>query len=133
MEEVRRVHPSSLFVSRPKKSMNYRRNILTFMALLSLSVGTAIATQQVNAASDPFMDFFNKDCVPQAQKAGMTKAEAQQGCNCTIGTLRKKYSSPAFTGLLTKYRSGDANAKKTLTTYGQTCFEEILDNVLFDN
>jgi hypothetical protein len=113
--------------------MNYRRNILTFMALLSLSLGTAITTQQVNAASDPFTDFLNKDCVPQAQKAGMTKAEAQKGCNCTISTLRKKYSLTAFTGLLTQYRNGDANAKKTLTGYGQTCFEEILDNVLFDN
>lgn len=91
-------------------------------------------THNVEAASvDPFMDFYNRNCVPEAQKAGLSKNEAQQGCTCTINSLRKKYSSAAFTTLLGKYRSGDATANRTLRSYGETCFSGIIDDLLFEN
>ncbi|ACK67075.1 hypothetical protein PCC8801_3094 [Rippkaea orientalis PCC 8801] len=103
------------------------------MAFFVVGWGTLTASQSVQASSDPFADFMKNDCVPGAQKAGLTKNEAQQGCTCTMNTLRKKYSTPAFRTLLTKYRSGDAKAKQTLRSYGETCFEQVLDDILFED
>lgn len=113
--------------------MSNTRNTFTLITLLLLGLGAVTATQNVRAQSDPFMDFFNKDCVPGAQKSGLTKTEAQQGCTCTVNTLKNKYTSNDFRNLLTKYRSGDAKAEQTLRSYGETCFDEVLEDILFED
>ncbi len=113
--------------------MNNTRKTVTFIALLLLGWGGLTVFQSSQAASDPFTDFMNKDCVPGAQQSGLKKDEAQKGCTCTVNDLRKKYSTQAFRGLLNKYRNGDAKAKQTLRSYGETCFEKVLDDILFEN
>lgn len=99
------------------------------VALLGLS--TLTIAQKAGLAADPFNDFYRQNCVPEAQKAGLTKSEAEQGCTCTVSTLRNKYTSQAFSTLLKKYRQGDAGAKRTLTSYGEACFDKILEELMF--
>ncbi len=114
--------------------INTTRQTFLSIALLIVGLGTVITTvKTVRAQSDPFTDFFNKDCVPEAQKSGLTKEEAQKGCTCTVNSLKNKYTSNDFRNLLTKYRGGDAKAKQTLTSYGQTCFDQVLEDILFEN
>ncbi len=111
--------------------MNKFSQLLWLTTLFVLGIG-AISTPQIARGADPFTDFFNRDCVPEAKKSGLTQKEATQGCTCTINALRKKYSSPAFNSLLSKYRSGDTAARRTLRSFGEPCFDEILDDILFE-
>ena len=124
---------SKITKQRARNKMKKTCNILASIALLVAGLGAITASHSVKAASDPFADFFKTDCVPEAQKAGLTKNEAQRGCTCTINTLRKKYSRDAFSSLLTKYRDGDAKVKETLRSYGETCFDEVLEDILFED
>ncbi|MEA5509333.1 hypothetical protein VB715_06095 [Crocosphaera sp. UHCC 0190] len=113
--------------------MKKTHKALTTLAVVLMGLGTVTLAQQASMAADPFKDFYDRNCVPEAQKAGLSKSEAQQGCTCTVNSLKKKYSTQAFSALLTKHRSGDAAATRTLRAYGETCFDKILDNLLFEN
>ncbi|WP_107669708.1 hypothetical protein [Cyanothece sp. BG0011] len=99
--------------------------------ILSLGLGTVSLAQNANAAN-PFTQFYNNNCVPEAKKAGLTQSEAQQICNCTVESLRKKYSTQAFSNLYAQYRNGDNTARRTLTRYGQNCSQEVLDDILWE-
>ncbi|MDJ0511724.1 MAG: hypothetical protein QNJ64_21120 [Crocosphaera sp.] len=100
--------------------------------LLLLQLGSTVVTQNAEAA-DAFERFYNQSCIPEAQKAGFTEAEAKQGCTCTINALRDKYPTPAFTALFARYLNGQSQARQTLTSYGQTCFEGILEEIIYEN
>ncbi|MDJ0660620.1 MAG: hypothetical protein QNJ42_14210 [Crocosphaera sp.] len=100
--------------------------------LLLLGLNGVSLAQNANAAN-PFTQFYNNNCVPEAKKAGLTQAEASQICNCTVQTLRKKYSTEAFASLYTQYTSGNTTARRTLTRYGETCSQEVLDDIMWDN
>ena len=120
----------SFYIFTPKTSMNKTYKI--FMGtLLLLQLGTTAVTQNAEAA-DPFQRFYNESCVPEAQNAGFTEAEAKQGCGCTINALRNKYPTPTFTTLYNQYESGDKAAKQTLTRHGQTCFEGIVESIIYE-
>ncbi len=100
--------------------------------LLFLQLGTTNVPQNAEAA-DPFQRFYNESCVPEAKKAGFTEAEAKQGCTCTVNALRNKYPNGAFAALLTRYLNGQSQARQTLTSYGQNCFEDIIDDIIYEN
>lgn len=100
--------------------------------MLLFGMSTVSFAQNANAAS-PFTQFRNNNCVPEAKKAGLTQAEAIQICDCTVQTLRQKYSTQAFSNLYTQYKNGDNTARRTLTRYGQTCSQEVLDDILWEN
>ncbi|CCQ50130.1 hypothetical protein [Crocosphaera watsonii] len=80
----------------------------------------------------PLHNFYNNNCVPEATKIGLTEAEAIQICNCTVTTLKQKYSTEAFATLYAQYRNGDNTARRTLTRYGETCSQDVLDNILWE-
>ncbi|MDJ0844191.1 hypothetical protein [Crocosphaera sp.] len=100
--------------------------------LLLLGLNSVSLAQNADAAN-PFTQFYNNNCVPEATKVGLTQAEASQICNCTVRTLREKYSTEAFAALYAQYTSGDTAARRTLTRYGQSCSQEVLDDLLWDN
>ena len=100
--------------------------------MLLLGLNTVYFAQNADAAS-PFKQFYDNNCVPEATKVGLTEEEAIQICNCTVTTLQAKYSTEAFTTLYAQYRNGDNTARRTLTRYGETCSEEVLDDVLWEN
>ncbi|MGK7957643.1 MAG: hypothetical protein AB4063_20655 [Crocosphaera sp.] len=100
--------------------------------ILSLGLGTVSLAQNADAAN-PFTQFYNNNCVPEAQQAGLTQAEATQICNCTVQALREKYSTEAFASLYSQYSSGNTTARRTLTRYGETCSQEVLDDILWEN
>ncbi len=132
--EVRGVYNKNLsffLFFAPEISMNKTYKIL-MATLLLLQLGTTTLTQNAEAA-DPFQRFYNESCVPEAKKAGFTQTEANEGCTCTVKALRNKYPTPDFAALLTKYLNGQSQARQTLTGYGQTCFEGIIDNILYEN
>ncbi|KFF41846.1 MAG: hypothetical protein ucyna2_00225 [Candidatus Atelocyanobacterium thalassa isolate SIO64986] len=112
--------------------MNINQKLLTNVVCCSLGLSTILVSSNVNAA-DPFTQFYNQACVPEAKKAGLNENEAKKGCNCTIRSLKKKYSSQAFSTLYNKYRAKDGKARQTLTKFGETCFQAIFDNILFDS
>lgn len=130
--EVRRANNKGLLSCslRLKLEMNKTHKMLIGTMLL-LGLGTVSVAQNADAA-DPFKRFYNEACIPEAKKAGLTNAEAAQGCNCTVKTLRNKYSTQAFSTLFNKYLSGDSAARRTLTNYGETCFEDIFGDILFE-
>ena len=104
------------------------------LTLLAVGLGSAVPiSQKVSAASDPFVDFLKKNCVPEAQASGLTREESQKLCNCTVNTLKNKYILHDFQNLLTKYRNGDLWAKEILTSYGTACFDEVLGDLLFED
>lgn len=130
--EVRRVNNKSLsfYSLRRKYPMNKTYKLLVG-TILSLGLGTVSLAQNADAAN-PFTQFYNNNCVPEAKKAGLTQSEAQQICNCTVESLRKKYSTQAFSNLYAQYRNGDNTARRTLTRYGQNCSQEVLDDILWE-
>ena len=122
-----------VYSTRPKHKMTKTKRRFTALAVVMMGLSTLTLAQKSGLAADPFQDFYSRNCVPEAQKSGLTKSEAEQGCTCTVNSLKNKYTTPAFTALLNKYRSGDAQAKRTLTSYGEACFDKILDDLLFGN
>ncbi|MDJ0732432.1 MAG: hypothetical protein QNJ33_20895 [Crocosphaera sp.] len=100
--------------------------------MLLLGLSTASLAQNANAAN-PFRQFYNNNCVPEAKKVGLTQSEAAQICNCTVKTLQEKYSTEAFVTLYAQYRNGDNTARRTLTRYGETCSQGVLDDILWEN
>ena len=111
-------------------NMNINQKLLTNVMCYFLGLSTIFVSLDVNAA-DTFTKFYNQACVPEAKKAGLNDKEARKGCNCTVRSLRKKYSSQAFSALYNKYRAKDSKARQTLTRFGETCFEAVFDNILF--
>ncbi|MGK7885306.1 MAG: hypothetical protein AB4057_11865 [Crocosphaera sp.] len=100
--------------------------------MLLLGLNTVSLPENADAAN-PFTQFYNNNCVPEAKKVGLTEAEATQICECTIKTLQQKYSTEAFATLYTQYRNGDNTARRTLTRYGETCSQDVLDDILWEN
>ncbi|MDJ0600895.1 MAG: hypothetical protein QNJ37_18880 [Crocosphaera sp.] len=100
--------------------------------MLLLGLNTVSLAQNAEAAN-PFTQFYNNNCVPEAKKVGLTQSEAAQICNCTVKTLRERYSTEAFAALYTQYRNGDNTARRTLTRYGETCSQDVLDDILWEN
>ena len=110
------------------------RYIFALLTLLVVGSGSIISiSQNVSAAPDPFADFYQKNCVPEAQASGLTKEESRKLCNCTINTLKSKHTSNDFQNLLTRYRNKDPKAKQILTSYGTACFDEVLGDLLFED
>ena len=112
--------------------MNINQKLLTNVVCYVLGISTVFVSFHVNAA-DPFTQFYNQACVPEAKKTGLNDSEARKGCSCTVRSLKKKYSSQAFSALYNKYRAKDGKARQTLTRFGETCFEAVFDNILFGN
>lgn len=127
--EVRRVENKILYIT-PKYPMNKTYKLLVGTILL-LGLNTVSLAQKADAAS-PFTQFYNNNCVPEATKIGLTEAEAIQICNCTVTTLKQKYSTEAFATLYAQYRNGDNTARRTLTRYGETCSQGVLDDILWE-
>ncbi len=110
--------------------MNKTHKILIATMLL-LGLGTVSVAENADAA-DPFRRFYSETCIPEAKKEGFTQAEAEKGCDCTVKTLRNKYSTQAFSTLLNKFRNGDGAAEQTLANHGTSCFEDIFGDILFE-
>ena len=99
-----------------------------------MSLGSIVpVSKNVSAASDPFTDFYKKNCVPEAQASGLTKEESRKLCNCTVNTLKIKYTLNDFQNLLARYRNRNLKAKEILTSYGTACFDEVLGDLLFED
>ena len=122
-----------MYSTRPKHKMTKTKRRFTALAVVLMGLSTLTLAQKSGLAADPFQDFYNRNCVPEAQKSGLTKSEAEQGCTCTVNSLKNKYTTREFNDLLAAYRGGSANAKRTLTSYGEACFDKILDDLLFGN
>lgn len=114
--------------------INNTRYRFALLTLLVVGLGSAVPiSQDVSASSDSFMDFYKKNCVPEAQASGLTREESQKLCNCTVNNLKNKYTFNDFQNLLTKYRNGELWAKEILTSYGTACFDEVLGDLLFED
>ncbi|WGT67223.1 hypothetical protein [cyanobacterium endosymbiont of Epithemia clementina EcSB] len=111
--------------------MNNTRHI--FALLILLIVSSSPIAQNVSAAPEPFADFYQKNCVPEAQASGLTKEESRKLCNCTVNTLKSKHTFNDFQNLLARYRNRDPKAKEILTSYGTACFDEVLGDLLFED
>ncbi|HAC63759.1 MAG TPA: hypothetical protein DCF68_09520 [Cyanothece sp. UBA12306] len=112
--------------------MNKTSKILVSIALFLFGWGAFTTSHSVQAARDPFADFLKTDCVPGAEQAGLRKNEAQKGCTCAMNSLKKKYSTTEFEGLLTSHRNGDDKATSTLRSYSETCFDKVLEEIMFE-
>ncbi|YAI82571.1 MAG: hypothetical protein ACQJCO_03060 [cyanobacterium endosymbiont of Rhopalodia sterrenbergii] len=114
--------------------INNTRHISALLTLLVVGSGLIISiSQNVSAVTDPFADFYQKNCVPEAQASGLTKEESRKLCNCTVNTLKNKHTFNDFQNLLTRYRNRDPKAKEILTSYGTACFDEVLGDLLFED
>ncbi|MEL4898403.1 hypothetical protein [Crocosphaera sp. Alani8] len=100
--------------------------------MILLGFNGVLLAQGANAAN-PFTQFYNNNCVPEAKKIGLTETEANQICNCTVNTLKQKYSTEAFATLYTQYKNGDNAARRTLTRYGENCSQGVLEEILWEN
>ncbi|BBA79809.1 hypothetical protein RGRSB_1368 [cyanobacterium endosymbiont of Rhopalodia gibberula] len=110
------------------------RYLFALLTLLVVGSGSVVPiSKNVNAAPDPFTDFYQKNCVPEAQASGLTKEESRKLCNCTVNILKSKHTFNDFQNLLTRYRNRDPKAKEILTSYGTACFDEVLGDLLFED
>jgi hypothetical protein len=120
--------------------INNTRHLFTLLTLLVVGTVSIVSTSKNVSAQldpfplplqDPFEDFVEHTCIPESQSTGLTKEESIKLCSCTVKTLKNEYTSHDFYELLRRYRDRDPQAKDILTTYGQTCFEQVLGDILF--
>jgi hypothetical protein len=114
--------------------INNTRHIFTLLTLLVVGTVSIVSnSSKVSAAPDPFADFYQKNCIPEAQASGLTKEESRKLCNCTVNTLKSKHTFNDFQNLLNRYRNRDPKAKEILTSYGTACFDKVLGDLLFED
>ena len=104
--------------------------LLLFSTLLFFPVTTAVAEGSVNAEKADrypaeFVRDYQQECMQTSLDEGLTEAEAQNLCSCTIDEFSRQYSLAEFKELTTASAT-DETAETALIEVGQFCFEQLL-------
>jgi len=68
---------------------------------------------------------YQKQCLARIQNSGIQGKLAQDICNCTIATFKKRYTLEAFNQVVQKSKTDKAVARQ-LAAVGEECFEKYL-------
>ncbi len=102
---------------------------LLILCLFTTSKYAANAESQVATTEETypaeFVREYSNECLQTSMIEGLTEAEAQQLCQCTINEFQKQYSLQEFKRL-TAASATDVTAENTLIEVGQFCFESLL-------
>ena len=107
--------------------MKYFCSSLLFFSLIAMG-GTAVAQSgEANNSEYPeeFVRQYATECIQTSMGEGLSEAEAQKLCSCTIEKFQNQYELEEFKQL-TVDSLQDEKAQGLLVQVGQVCFEEIL-------
>lgn len=91
-------------------------------SLLWVYATTSVKSQPI--AQYSFED-YKKECLQRATREQLPQDVAQDLCNCTIARFRSQYNIDEFRALVQKSKN-NSTAAETLSSVGESCFEEVL-------
>ena len=107
--------------------MKYFTHLLLSFSLIATG-GIAVAqSEDTNNSEYPeeFVTQYATECIQTSMTEGLSEAEAQKLCGCTIEKFQSQYGLEEFKDLRVDSLE-DEQAQALLVEVGQLCFEEIL-------
>jgi hypothetical protein len=99
------------------------------LTLSSSTLNLLFVNATTNLKSQPIAQYsfedYKKECLQRATREKLPQDVAQDLCNCTINQFRSQYSIDEFRALVQKSKN-NSTAAETLTSVGESCFEEVL-------
>ncbi len=108
-----------------KKFVSLKLSIYTLL-LMTIVIGQLVIKISASQAQTQItFEDHQKQCLAKIQKSGIKGKLAQDICNCTIATFKKRYSLKEFNHVVQKSKTDKATANQ-LAEVGEECFESYL-------
>jgi hypothetical protein len=96
------------------------------LTLITLGMGQIALNASISSAQTKItFETYQKQCLDKIKNSGIQGKLAQDICNCTIATFKKRYSLEEFNQVVQKSKTDKAVAKQ-LAEVGEECFEKYL-------
>lgn len=100
-------------------------DLTLFSSTSSFLLANATNSLKSQSVAQYSFEDYKKECLQRATNEKLPPDVAQDLCNCTMNRFRSQYSINEFRDLVQKSKN-NPTAADTLTSVGESCFEEVL-------